>query len=112
MRTVKGCGRGAYTIVWREGGSDAEGKSRLEGREGRPIRQEERREGTRGVMPTRERESGPVECVVCMDAPKNCVLMPCFHLCVCMRCGKRLRADSGKCPICRKVIRKARRVYN
>ena len=30
------------------------------------------------------------ECVVCLDAPKNCLLIPCGHLCVCETCAERI----------------------
>ena len=37
------------------------------------------------------------ECVICLEAPRNAVLLPCRHLCVCDDCLREI--DS--CPICR-----------
>ncbi|CAM9705695.1 unnamed protein product [Phaeothamnion confervicola] len=38
-------------------------------------------------------------CVVCMDARRNAVIMPCSHLCVCSPCCDLL--SNGLCPVCR-----------
>lgn len=38
-------------------------------------------------------------CVVCMDAPKTVLLLPCRHLCVCSGCSQ--RQELTNCPICR-----------
>jgi hypothetical protein len=45
-------------------------------------------------------------CVVCLDAPRAAVLLPCGHLCACAACAAALTApasDAGRrgCPICR-----------
>jgi len=37
------------------------------------------------------------ECCVCLEVPKNTVLMPCRHLCVCNECSQILT----QCPLCR-----------
>lgn len=37
-------------------------------------------------------------CCVCMELPKNTLLMPCKHLCVCSTC------NVNTCPLCRTVI--------
>ena len=37
------------------------------------------------------------QCVVCMDAPKNRVVLPCMHMCVCEACAQLLR---DRCPVC------------
>eukprot|EP00959_Pyramimonas_sp_CCMP1952_P335295 7020834-Pyramimonas_sp.AAC.1 len=116
LRSVRRGRKSAHTRARWETGGTADGSRRIieEASEGQPDRHKQRREAEADVALTaaRESESGPVECVVCLDAQKNCVLIPCFHLCVCMACGKRLRVDLGKCPICRKEIRQAHRVYN
>lgn len=36
-------------------------------------------------------------CVVCLSEPRNCIIMPCAHLCVCAVCCAQL----DFCPICR-----------
>lgn len=52
------------------------------------------------------------ECVICMDSLRDCVLHPCHHLCVCINCGKLLLKRSDSCPICRRNITNAFRVYH
>jgi hypothetical protein len=41
------------------------------------------------------------QCVVCMDAPKTRVVLPCMHMCVCEACAQLLR---DRCPVCRGPI--------
>lgn len=41
------------------------------------------------------------ECVICLSAPRNSVVIPCRHLCLCNECAETLRYQSNKCPICR-----------
>ena len=47
-------------------------------------------------------------CVICLYEPKDCVLLPCRHLCICEGCAQELLYDAadGKskaapCPMCR-----------
>jgi len=49
-----------------------------------------------------ERRSGKsrspeLACVVCLEAPRQILLMPCRHVCCCKVCAQRLE----RCPICR-----------
>lgn len=37
------------------------------------------------------------ECVICLTDPKDTVLLPCRHLCVCSECFRHV----DKCPVCR-----------
>jgi hypothetical protein len=41
-------------------------------------------------------------CQICLDTPKDCLLEPCMHFCLCVRCVKLL--TEPKCPICRRQI--------
>ena len=51
-------------------------------------------------------------CVVCLDAAKDCALMPCRHLCVCAACAEDLlRAHPACCPICRAAIESSIRLF-
>lgn len=45
-------------------------------------------------------------CVVCIENPKNTVVLPCRHLCMCSECAQAVRNQRGKCPICRGEIDK------
>jgi hypothetical protein len=43
-------------------------------------------------------------CVMCLDAPREVVLVPCGHMVLCMVCSQRLFGGQGRepcCPICR-----------
>ena len=52
-------------------------------------------------------------CAVCMDKPKDTVLLDCGHRATCHDCALSLQ-NSGKplCPICRSPIKKTIRVYD
>ena len=51
-------------------------------------------------------------CVVCFDAPKDHILVPCYHLCVCEACANLLtQMDKPTCPICRTAIQQTNRVF-
>mmetsp|Transcript_33599 Transcript_33599/g.42891 ORF Transcript_33599/g.42891 Transcript_33599/m.42891 type:complete len:330 (-) Transcript_33599:86-1075(-) len=39
-------------------------------------------------------------CIICMDAPKSTLLMPCRHICVCDECSDSV----NQCPMCRDDI--------
>lgn len=50
-------------------------------------------------------------CIVCYDEKRNCFFIPCGHCATCYSCAKRITEDENKsCPICRRVIRRVRRV--
>ena len=48
------------------------------------------------------------ECVVCMNAEKTVVLVPCGHLCICEGCAQKI---AGACPICRAEVVSHVRAY-
>jgi hypothetical protein len=45
-------------------------------------------------------------CVVCLEAPKNSVVLPCKHVAMCTECTKAIFTSSlePKCPVCRSRI--------
>ncbi len=47
------------------------------------------------------------ECVVCIDAPRSTVLLPCGHVCMCSDCI----GTTQSCPICRTAIESAMKVF-
>ena len=51
------------------------------------------------------------ECVVCLDALKSHVLVPCGHRCVCEACAERIQTGDP-CPVCRKGVAAKCRVYS
>jgi len=50
-------------------------------------------------------------CVLCISAPKEMVLIPCGHLCLCAPCGQLLQTSHQPCPICRTPFVGIFRVY-
>lgn len=44
------------------------------------------------------------DCLICMSAPKNTILLPCRHICLCSECSLALRSQTNKCPVCRAKI--------
>ncbi|KMT12328.1 hypothetical protein BVRB_5g102700 [Beta vulgaris subsp. vulgaris] len=50
-------------------------------------------------------------CVICFDAPKDCFFIPCGHCASCFTCGIRIAEAAGTCPICRRKMKKVRRIY-
>ena len=43
-------------------------------------------------------------CVVCLDADRSVVYVPCAHFATCAECDEGLEAQSGPCPICQQAI--------
>ena len=52
-----------------------------------------------------ESSSGQEPCVICMAEPRNVVVLPCRHMCLCIACADIYRVKSNKCPICRAPLR-------
>lgn len=51
-------------------------------------------------------------CCVCLDAKKNCVFIPCGHVCCCEKDAKWImEQDDSKCPICRKAPGKFMKIF-
>jgi hypothetical protein len=51
-------------------------------------------------------------CVVCFDAPKDHIIVPCYHLCVCEACANLLtQMEKPTCPICRRAIQQTNKVF-
>ncbi|CAE8601676.1 unnamed protein product, partial [Polarella glacialis] len=45
----------------------------------------------------RKKKSLELTCVVCLEAPRQILLLPCRHVCCCKVCATRL----DRCPMCR-----------
>lgn len=58
----------------------------------------------RTKLPRTESDEGSNVCVVCLDSPKEVILLDCGHVCMCLNCVTSL--SDNKCPICRQHIRK------
>ncbi|XP_010543205.1 PREDICTED: uncharacterized protein LOC104816193 [Tarenaya hassleriana] len=51
-------------------------------------------------------------CAICFDAPRDCFFLSCGHSVACFQCGTRIAEASGNCPVCRKKIRKVKKIFN
>jgi hypothetical protein len=52
------------------------------------------------------------QCVVCFDAPKDHLIVPCGHMCVCEACAEQLtKTRTPMCPVCRGPIRETMKVF-
>jgi hypothetical protein len=53
------------------------------------------------------------QCVMCFDAPKDHIILPCYHVCVCEACASLLtQMDKPTCPICRTAIQHTNKVFH
>jgi len=64
----------------------------------------------------KEKEKVPSkECVVCLDAEADHVVLDCFHMCMCETCASMLNKESDPkrkiCPVCRGPIRDVKKVF-
>jgi len=49
--------------------------------------------------------SATEDCAICLSYPRDTVIIPCRHMCVCHQCAQELWRQSKKCPICRGLSR-------
>jgi hypothetical protein len=60
------------------------------------------------VIVTKEEPADAVdECIVCMDAKRDSIFLPCCHLITCQACAKKV----STCPMCNKIIVEKKRVF-
>ncbi|XP_045730778.1 E3 ubiquitin-protein ligase MGRN1 isoform X3 [Mirounga angustirostris] len=52
-----------------------------------------------------ENSDNSSECVVCLSDPRDTLILPCRHLCLCNSCADTLRYQASNCPICRLPFR-------
>jgi hypothetical protein len=51
-------------------------------------------------------------CVLCLDAEKDHIIIPCGHQCLCGECAERLkRAKHPTCPLCRGDLQQTYKVF-
>ncbi|XP_021864164.1 E3 ubiquitin-protein ligase APD2-like isoform X2 [Spinacia oleracea] len=51
-------------------------------------------------------------CAICFDAPRDCFFLPCGHCAACFSCGSRIAEEAGICPICRRKMKKVRKIFS
>ncbi|CAH2078097.1 unnamed protein product [Thlaspi arvense] len=50
-------------------------------------------------------------CVICFEERRNCFFVPCGHSATCRGCAQKILSEENKaCPICRRLIRKSKRL--
>ena len=52
--------------------------------------------------------------MLCFDAPKDHIILPCFHVCVCEACANiwLTQMEKPSCPICRTAIQQTNKVFH
>ncbi|XP_057983454.1 E3 ubiquitin-protein ligase APD2 [Malania oleifera] len=50
-------------------------------------------------------------CAICFDAPRDCFFLPCGHCVACFTCGTRIAEAAGSCPICRRNMKKVKKIF-
>jgi hypothetical protein len=64
------------------------------------------------AAPTSHPDAEETMCVVCFDAPKDHLIVPCGHQCVCARCAEQLtKTRTPMCPVCRGPIQQTVKVF-
>lgn len=65
------------------------------------------------VVPNKRKRSGTgmrrsrkPKCLVCKSRPREVLLLPCSHLCVCRDCSKQNTQTTGTCPLCESSIQR------
>ncbi|XP_068638513.1 E3 ubiquitin-protein ligase APD2-like isoform X2 [Aristolochia californica] len=51
------------------------------------------------------------QCEICFNAPRDCFFLPCGHCATCFTCGTRIAEEAGICPICRRKMKKVRKIF-
>jgi len=57
-----------------------------------------------------DKSVGNGECVVCLNAPRDTMILPCRHLCLCYTCAEDVRFKSNVCLMCRQPFRALLRI--
>jgi len=50
-------------------------------------------------------------CMVCYEAKRSTVIVPCGHICLCYPCATNLQANALNCPVCRGYVLNIIRAY-
>ncbi|KAK7844265.1 putative e3 ubiquitin-protein ligase xbat35 [Quercus suber] len=50
-------------------------------------------------------------CAICFDAPRDCFFLPCGHCVACFECATRIAEAAGTCPVCRRTMKKVRKIF-
>ncbi|ONK72150.1 uncharacterized protein A4U43_C04F16310 [Asparagus officinalis] len=50
-------------------------------------------------------------CAICCDAQRDSFFLPCGHCATCFTCATRIADEAGACPICRRRMKKVRKIF-
>jgi hypothetical protein len=68
--------------------------------------------GVPPAAPAPQSDAEETQCVVCFDAPKDHIIVPCGHQCVCEACAELLtKTRTPMCPVCREPIIQTMKVF-
>lgn len=54
---------------------------------------------------------GDACCVICMEAPRTHIVIPCGHVCFCKECARAAALQVRECPLCRGDLQKIYHVF-
>ncbi|KAI3993444.1 hypothetical protein MKX01_002457 [Papaver californicum] len=57
-----------------------------------------------------ETENSRYLCLVCFDTARDSFFLPCGHCATCYTCGTRIMEEAGVCPVCRRKMKKLRKI--
>jgi hypothetical protein len=77
------------------------------------MQQVQARLGVPAAAPAPHSDAEEALCVLCLDAPKDHIIIPCGHQCVCGPCAEKLKRvkRNPACPICREPINATFKVF-
>eukprot|EP00256_Glycine_max_P060500 XP_014629361.1 probable E3 ubiquitin-protein ligase LOG2 [Glycine max] len=55
-----------------------------------------------GIRNSTENDQG--KCVICLSEPRDTIVLPCRHMCMCSGCAKDSRFQTDRCSICRQPV--------
>lgn len=66
---------------------------------------------TRRVARSGDQVPDSIQCVICLGAEREVILLNCGHVCVCADCAGELLRAGHNCPVCRAVIERVMPAY-
>lgn len=63
------------------------------------------------LPPSVQTEPSNGDCIICMDAKKDAVCVPCGHNAGCFECLSTVKSTAGTCPVCRAELQQVIRLY-
>ncbi|KAG1347015.1 hypothetical protein COCNU_06G008440 [Cocos nucifera] len=67
--------------------------------------------GTTQTLPEGEANNTLHLCTLCCDTQRDCFFLPCGHCAACFTCGTRILDEAGTCPVCRRKMKKVRKIF-